>query len=180
MAEPTTAEAPTLPPGVAVERRDPDSRPARIDSRPETYKHIQRVQQYIGAFVMDMILRGQRHDQSKLSEPELALFDEWTPRLSSMTFGSADYKAAIEHLKPALTHHYANNSHHPEHYPDGIRGMNLMDVAEMFCDWKAASERHHDGNILTSIIKQQERYRFSDELKQILINTIPLFERTKG
>lgn len=31
--------------------------------------------------------------------------------------------------------------------------MNLIDIVEMFCDWKAASERQLDGNLLKSIEK---------------------------
>ena len=75
-------------------------------------------------------------------------------------------------MKPALDHHYAVNSHHPEFYADGIRGMSLLDITEMLCDWKAAALRHADGNILKSIEINQKRFGYSDELKQILFNTV--------
>jgi hypothetical protein len=42
----------------------------------------------------------------------------------------------------------------------------------MIVDWKAASERHADGDILRSIEINQSRFGYSDELKQILVNTV--------
>jgi hypothetical protein len=74
-------------------------------------------------------------------------------------------------MKPALDHHYDLNHHHPEHFLRGIRGMNLIDIIEMLCDWKAATMRHADGNIYKSIEINQERFNYSYELKEILINT---------
>jgi hypothetical protein len=70
-----------------------------------------------------------------------------------------------------LEHHYEHNSHHPEHYPSGITGMSLLDVMEMLIDWKAASERHTDGDIMRSIEQNQERFGYSDDLRSIFENT---------
>ena len=75
-------------------------------------------------------------------------------------------------MQVALDHHYANNSHHPEHYKNGIMGMDLIDLIEMICDWKAATERNANGDIMKSIEINQKRFNYSDELKQILINTV--------
>lgn len=82
----------------------------------------------------------------------------------------------LAEIKPALEHHYANNTHHPEFYPDGIRGMSLLDLVEMLCDWKAATLRHADGDIRKSIEINQSRFKYSDELKQVLLNTLPVIE----
>jgi hypothetical protein len=111
------------------------------------------------------------HDQDKIHNSiEKALFDAFTPKLKDCTYGSDEYKSFLESLKPALTH-YENNRHHPEHFTNGINGMNLIDVLEMICDWKASSERHADGDILKSIEINQKRFGYSDDLKNILINT---------
>ena len=48
-------------------------------------------------------------------------------------------------FKPAIDHHYANNRHHPEHWPNGINDMTLMDLIEMLADWKAATARNKNG-----------------------------------
>ena len=74
-------------------------------------------------------------------------------------------------MGPALAHHYANNRHHPEHHKNGVDDMTLIDVLEMLIDWKAASERHNDGNILKSIEKNADRFGLSPQLVKILENT---------
>jgi hypothetical protein len=65
--------------------------------------------------------------------------------------------------------------HHPEHFKDGVDDMNLLDIMEMFCDWKAAGERHNDGNILKSIERNADRFGLSPQLVRILENTAKLF-----
>jgi hypothetical protein len=141
------------------------------DSRPETYKHIQRVQHYMGIVVRDLTNRLLRHDQSKLSAPELSAFDEFTPKLSECTYNSEQYKGYLAAMRPALNHHYAKNDHHPEYFEEGIQGMDLIQLIEMICDWCAAVERHKDGDIQRSIAQNKERFGYSDELRQILSNT---------
>ena len=142
------------------------------DSRPETYEHIQRVRYYVGQAVDNLRSRAAEHDQSKLVDPELPYWDVATPRLQTLTYGSEEYRASLKELKPAIEHHYAVNDHHPEFYEQGVRGMSLMALLEMTCDWKAASERmgakrsFEDG-----IAHNQERFGFGDELADILRNT---------
>lgn len=53
-----------------------------------------------------------------------------------------------------------------------LRGMSLLDVIEMLIDWKAATERHANGSILKSIEINQSRFRYSDDLKRIFLNTV--------
>lgn len=142
------------------------------DSRPDTYEHIHNVQKFMLSAIAKLQHRALVHDQSKLVSPEVEYFDVATEKLAKMDYGSPEYKAALAELKPALDHHYAKNTHHPEHYPDGIRGMSLLDLLEMVCDWKAASMRHDTGNIMKSLTVNQERFGYSDELKGIMLNTI--------
>lgn len=141
------------------------------DSRPDTIEHIGKVRQNLAAVVKDFGRRQREHDMSKLDEPEKSVFDEYTPKLKASTYGSDEYKGFLAAMKPALDHHYASNSHHPEHFADGVRGMSLMDVLEMLCDWKAATERHADGSLPRSIEINQKRFGYSDELRMILENT---------
>ena len=147
-----------------------------FDSRPDTYAHIQQVQRLLGRVIQDFLRRSEAHDQSKLVSPEVEVFDEFTPKLAASTYGSDEYKGFLAAMKPALDHHYAHNSHHPEHYPNGIAGMSLLDVLEMLCDWKAATLRHTTGDIRQSIEINQQRFGYSDELKTLLLNTLPLLE----
>lgn len=142
------------------------------DSRPETFEHIKVVESYLHKAIKELLDRARDHDSSKLIDPELETFDEYTPKLRHSTFGSDEYKGFLSGMGDALTHHYANNRHHPEHYEDSISGMNLIDLLEMICDWLAAVQRHDDGDIRKSIEINQERFGYSDELKRILHNTV--------
>lgn len=140
------------------------------DSKFKTMRHIEAVRNYINTVIKDLINRQEQHDQSKLKEPEVDIFEEYTPKLRKTTYGSDEYKQFLEEMKPALEHHYKFNNHHPEYFGK-IRRMNLVDLIEMLCDWKAATMRHEDGDIFKSIEINQERFGYTDELKDILINT---------
>lgn len=141
------------------------------DSQADTLKHIKRVSELLTEASIELIRRANRHDDSKLQEPEKSLFDEMTPKLAGSTYGSDDYKEFLQQLKPALDHHYKENSHHPEHYQNGVNDMNLFDVIEMFFDWKAATERHNDGDLQKSIEINKGRFEMSEQLVSIFHNT---------
>lgn len=141
------------------------------DSNDETKAHIARVRALLSDVISNFQNRSNAHDKSKLLPPEKEMFDLATGRLKGCTYGSDEYKGFLKELKPALDHHYANNSHHPEHFQDGVRGMTLLDLIEMLCDWKAAGERHADGSMQRSLTLNQERFSISRDLQQILTNT---------
>lgn len=143
------------------------------DSTQDTQRHIDRVGYFLREAAQQLCIRAEKHDASKLQSPEKEYFDEYTPRLASLEFGTPEYTQNIQDLKPALEHHYANNSHHPQFYEDGVNGMDLFDLIEMFYDWKAAGERGKPGtgDIFKSIDINAERFGISKQLKKILINT---------
>lgn len=143
----------------------------------ETYKHKQLVNKFINIVVKKLTDRAVGHDSSKLEELEADIFTEFTPKLAGCTYDSEEYRGYLKEMKVALDHHYACNRHHPEHFPNGIKDMDLVDLIEMICDWKASTLRHNDGNILTSIDKNQERFGYSQDLAQIFKNTIKIFEK---
>lgn len=145
------------------------------DSRAETLLHSQRVGELINDLVVELLDRGNKHDRSKTLPPEVEVFDEFTPKLKELTYGTDEYKASLAAMGDALSHHYSYNRHHPEHFDDGINDMNLVDVIEMLADWKAATERGKDGNIMRSLDIQAERFKISDQLLSILINTVEDF-----
>lgn len=150
------------------------------DSRPETQEHIDRVGVFLGRAIYNLQNRKWTHDNSKLTEPELSAFDKATPKLATLTYGSEEYKQSLRELGPALEHHFEYNDHHPEHYANGVRGMSLMALIEMLCDWRAASERVKQRTDDPDKVKtfaeglkfNQERFGYSDELAEILANTV--------
>lgn len=142
------------------------------DSRFSTLRHMECVRNYLNLFIREFLARGEHHDQSKLEDPELSLFNEYTDHLRTVTYGSEDYYTTLEKMKPAIEHHYSCSRHHPEHYKNGMLGMNLIDLVELICDWKASSLRHNDGNILRSLEINKERFDIPEPLYQILENTV--------
>ena len=145
----------------------------------ETIKHIERVRNYLRVITDKLTSRGIAHDKTKLESPEVELFTEFTPRLAELRYGSEEYKESLAGLKPALDHHYAHSRHHPEHFSKGINDMNLVDIMEMLCDWKAAGERQRDGNLLKSIELNAQRFGYDDQLKQIFINTAKMLDEVE-
>lgn len=142
----------------------------------DTKEHISQVREFMLMFAQELIQRALVHDKSKLENPEVDIFTEYTPKLKDSTYGSDEYKTFLKEMQVALSHHYANNSHHPEHYENGIKGMDLADVVEMICDWKAATMRHADGDITKSIEFNKNRFNYSEDLEQIFKNTVKMFE----
>ncbi len=141
------------------------------DSRVETLQHSQRVGELMAQTIKELIDRSMCHDRSKTEPPEVEIFDKFTPKLKGMTYGSDEYRQALADMGPALAHHYMKNSHHPEHHGDGINDMTLVDLVEMICDWRAATERHADGNLERSLDINQKRFGIVDQLRGVLENT---------
>lgn len=138
----------------------------------QTKEHIENVGSTISVVKRKLGQRQRFHDATKIKSPEIEYFTKFTPKLKDATYGSEEYKGFLAGMKPALDHHYANNRHHPEHFDNGINGMNLVDIVEMMCDWKASSARHADGNIRKSLEINRGRFNIDAQLYQILLNTI--------
>ncbi len=145
------------------------------DSTTDTLLHIKRVQELMIWFANELLNSALQHDHSKLEEPEKSTFDKITPLLKNTTYGSDEYKKIMAENKESIEHHQLHNPHHPEFYPNGINDMSLMDIVEMFLDWKAASERHTDGDIMKSIDIQKKRFDIDEQLCQIFRNTANYF-----
>ena len=142
----------------------------------DTHKHIDLVHKLLMDFAFEVLKRSATHDKSKLSEAELPVFVKYSPKLRDTTYGSPEYKQFLVEMKPALDNHYAKNSHHPEHFENGIRGMTLVDLVEMLLDWWASTKRHADGDIMRSIELNEKRFNIPPELSDIFRNTIKAFE----
>lgn len=145
------------------------------DSTEDTEEHQRNVVSLIYEVIEALGYRAGGHDDSKLGPPEKECFDEVTPKLKGHTYGSPAYISTLREMDEALKHHYLVNRHHPEHFADGVKGMNLIDLIEMFCDWKAATLRHADGDMLLSIDINKSRFHLPEELVSIFKNTVKDF-----
>lgn len=137
-----------------------------------TRKHMQRVSELMGEAACELIKRAAKHDLSKLTAIELEPLQRMQDIIDAegqAPYGSDEYKRRTKMLGPMLANHYANNSHHPEHYARGVDDMDLFDVIEMFLDWKAASERGEESSM--NINKACERFEVSDQLRLVMMNT---------
>ena len=150
----------------------------KYDSTHDTLEHIRNVQRKLLMMIGHLMERSFNHDKSKLESPEKEIYDQYSPMLRHTEYGSQEYKDILKEMKVGIDHHYSVSPHHPEYYRDGINGMNLLDLVEMIADWKAAGERHKDKptDIVKSIEMNAERFGMSDQLKQILLNTVSYME----
>lgn len=136
-------------------------------------KHGNAVGSLMLYFAYKLIDRATKHDHSKLTEPELSGFNEYFKLIKRVEFDSDEYYKIRKQFDDICQLHYKRNRHHPEHFPNGINDMNLIDIIEMICDWKVASE-HYGGNIDSSFIIQKTRLKMTIQLAQIIKNTIDL------
>lgn len=149
--------------------------PEQYDSKLDTNKHRFFVRMLMYEIAKDIMERADHHDDSKLLPPEKELFDEYTPKLKGCTYGSPEYNEFLKGLKQALDHHYATNRHHPEHFPEGMNGMNLVDMVELICDWFAATMRHDDGDINKSLQINKKRFNMDEQTVTVLKNTVDTY-----
>lgn len=134
-------------------------------------KHRQIVRFAIFNLIEELKERAEHHDDSKFEEPESSAFVTITPKLKTSTYGSEEYKTTLKEIQPAIDHHYANNRHHPEHFADGVLGMDIVDLIEMICDWYAAGHRHENPDFERSVLLNAERFNLDPQLKQIILNS---------
>ena len=140
------------------------------DSTRDTANHVACVRKHLETVRYELNHRALMHDWTKLVEPEKSAFDN-AVELKSLEYGTPEYDEAKRNLGEALNHHYKAHRHHPEHFPNGINDMNLIDIIEMLCDWKAATERMKDGDMQKSLEINKERFGISDQLYQIILTT---------
>lgn len=131
--------------------------------------HMLRVQSHMATMLRILMDRMVVHDQSKYSDDELDLITGKT-KLNSTPYGTDEYRQALEGVKASVSEHYRHNSHHPEHYKDGVADMSLFDLLEMLADWKAAGEQN-DGSIEKSFGVNESRYHVPSAIMVLLWNT---------
>ena len=114
-------------------------------------KHIISVIKYMNIFSSELIRRAPYHDESKLSEPELSMYKKFIPKLERTKYGSKEYKEITSQMGEVLIKHFRKNNHHPEYNEvngysyktlnNPIKSMDLFEITEILCDWKASCER---------------------------------------
>jgi hypothetical protein len=109
--------------------------------------------------------------------------DQSPPEVYELLAQISDLKEVRESKIPesrhyvALTRSIERLEHELAVAKSSVGGMNLVDLVEMFCDWKAATERHDDGNIKKSIDHNKKRFGLAEQVARLLHNTVELVER---
>lgn len=144
------------------------------ESLPSFISHVSLVRENISLLIGKLLDRAEKHDFTKTIDPERSAFDELQKVIDAdgpAERGTPEYHRRTGLLGEALSHHYTYNSHHPEHYPNGIAGMDLIDLVEMVCDWRAANVQR-DGGAPMSLSYSIEKYGIDPQLASILKNTV--------
>lgn len=143
------------------------------DSTEDTKEHIRNVRDLMNDIIINLGIRYDQHDSSKLEEPEKSMYDEYKPKIREVEkefgYGSPEYEDIVGKMGTALRHHFDLNRHHPEHYLNGINGMSLLDLIEALADWKAASVQYGTGLNLTA---NRARFEISEQLFHVIENTV--------
>lgn len=141
-------------------------------------EHWTKVRELLLRISQELMFRADAHDSDKLScnrivqaytEPVFMLGN------SDIKFGTEEYAEVTASMGAGWEEHYKNADHHIEHFANGIEGMNLMQIIEMLCDWKAAAER--DGRTWDFerswdyVFKDNDDVRNNTILKSVCMNT---------
>jgi len=105
----------------------------------EMNEHVMAVQSNLNKIADALRARATIHDQSKYLMDEFEQFIELKLIARTFPYGSDEYEDSMKGNK-AIKLHFARNSHHPEHYPNGMADMSLLDIIEMVADWRATNE----------------------------------------
>lgn len=132
-------------------------------------RHKEIVQENMHDLIAMLQKRSLRHDRSKWLDDEFDGFAELDSVEAFKKFGTPEYKGLIEN-NAGIKLHYERNTHHPEHFTDGINGMSFLDIVEMVVDWKSACETYGN-DFLKSLDYSIKRFG-CDEKQEWLIRLI--------
>ena len=141
-----------------------------------TLKHKLLVMGYILRFCAKLIWRGIIHDASKFTLFEGQSYGKFLPEFKKIKYGTAEYDDILKKFQPAIDHHYVYNRHHPQHFGEaGYTAMSLLDITEMFFDWKAASRKKiGTGSLNKSLPINAKRFNMSEDIVKIMNNSLEL------
>ena len=134
-------------------------------------KHKTSVKKKLTFLVEELEKRAENHDNSKLQQPELNYLIEMDKE-GRKKYGSQEYFDKMKRWEKFFKHHYENNRHHPDHFSNGVEGMNLIDLCEYIVDIISYYDNMHVEDAIKTINEQKTRFKFDDQLTQILKNTL--------
>jgi len=143
-----------------------------LDVLCDTILHVSEIQEALEEMSSELRKRGLAHDRTKFQELEFDAFTSTRLRFKKVDYGTPEYKALVDEIKPVVDHHYANNRHHPNYHEHGINSMTLIDIAEMLADWKVAARRSPNNKFKDTLEFAFNKHGISKQLGQIIKNTL--------
>ena len=146
-------------------------------------RHCLNVKQALGKIISNLQNRAEMHDYSKLEDDEFDAVIHYQ-KLDGLKYGSDAYKAKMNEIRQFTGEgwhlHCQRNSHHPEHHQH-IDDMNLLDIIEMVCDWKAANATYNTSgqSFRDSAAACMERYDFNDSQKWVIRQMIDILDSSE-
>lgn len=139
-------------------------------------EHKEKVSLIMNDIARSLVERAKVHDNSKMEEPELSLGIKMSRELTGIEYGTPEYFSIMEKYSDLKGAHYDKNSHHPEHYGNGINGMNLLDVVEMVSDWMAAMQQKNPSITREEALEGVEfninRFEIDGALADVIRNSV--------
>ena len=99
----------------------------KYDSTVDAKLHIKNIQRVMKPLIEELQKRSDHHDESKLTDPERTCYDTYIPLLKNTKYGTREYFEIKAKMEPyGLKHHQKVNRHHPEHFKNGCKDMQLI------------------------------------------------------
>ncbi len=146
-----------------------------LDFLCETILHVSEVSENMEVIASELRKRGIAHDRTKFQSLEFDAFVSTREQFKKANYGTPEYQACVDAVKPAVDHHHQNNQHHTGFHPNGVSDMSLIDLAEMVADWKAAERRSPDKKLVDTLDYAFNKYGIGEQLGRILKNTLMSF-----
>lgn len=156
-----------------MENESKDSEKTESKTLDYIYGHKAKVQKWLNLFAVALYKRGVNHDNSKLSEAE---YQGWLQmdQEERFKYGTEEYNEKLKKYKWLLDKHYSANRHHPEYWEihKNDKSKDFIDLIEMLCDWLGYRDEISYTEASELVKKQAARYGFSEELTDLILNTL--------
>ncbi len=140
-------------------------------TRDSIINHRRAVQRWMQQFAITLLRRAENHDNSKLKSPEFELWEQMDSE-PKYAYGTKEYFEKMDRYRPLFELHWKNNRHHPEHFERSYDDIDLIDILEMICDWLSYKDNLTYTQASELVSMQCERYNFSEELRELILNTL--------
>lgn len=127
-------------------------------------KHQTEVSYLLRELARELQRRADIHDLSKFELDEFEGFHQLDVNRQHQReeYGSKKYESGVK--IEAVQLHFSRNSHHIEHYSNGLDGMSFADVIEMLCDWEVARRtRDIETDMNKTWETRQKRFNLTDQ-----------------